>query len=320
MGLVGLVAGIAYYYSGGFGSRPPQPSHNPKPSSEAVPPAQLIGLGYLPADVSIAFAIQPSPIAAYAERTKQEPRELLLKAGLPRQFLDAIENLGLTLNNDRIDHIAGGATVAELRITLVLVLRRPFDDEREVLRRLRANRQNTPKERYSVEIGGVPLTLAQVAPTIWVFGFDAKDLAAVERGGYGAGGTQFAPGLVEMIGRVPADAAAWVATNDDRWDDKELLQFALGLGGKKDVAGVLAKGRAAVAALSFADPPRLHLFVKAADPPTAEQVRAYFAKRAAADEQIRHGGAGELAMFNTPIDPTALADLFRQMLSDALKK
>ena len=320
MGLVGLLAGLGVYYaSSGFR---PKPASEPEPSPliAAKPATQLVGLGYLPADTNIAFAVQPGPALAYAERVKQDPRELFANAGIPRQLFDAIASMGLTL--PQIDHLAGATSAGELRFTFVLVLRRPPADEDDFLQKLKAKKQPGPKARYDVSLAGIPLplTLARVSPTVWVFGFDAKkDLEAVNRGGYGPGGKQFPQPLAEMIAqRVPPDAAAWLATNDERWTEKPLIQLLLGqMMGKKEV---LAKGRAVAASLSLDDPPRLRLFVKAADEATGQQVREYFAKRAAADDKARHGGAGELAFFDIPIDPAATFATLQQFLSDAGQK
>ena len=319
MGLVGLLAGLGVYYSRGFRTKPtsePDPQH----SVAAISPARLVGLGYLPADTSVVFAVQPGPVLAYAQRTKQDPRELLIKAGIPRQAYDAFASVGLTLQ--QIDHIAGGVSVGEIRFALVLVLRRPPGDEEEFLKRLKATKQNGPKERYTIELGGLPLTLARVLPTVWVFGFDSKkDFEAVDRGGHGPGGKQFAPALREMIEQhVATEAAAWVATSEERWAEKPLIQFAIGqFAGKKEWVAVLAKGRSLAAGISLGDPPRLRLFVKTADEATAQQLRAYFAKRAASDEMASHGGAGELAFFDTPMDPSTVFATLQQMLSDAVK-
>ena len=46
---------------------------------------------------------------------------------------------------------------------------------------------------------------------------------------------------------------------------------------------------------------------------------AYFAKRAATDEMASHGGAGELAFFDVPIDPSTVFATLQQMLGDAVK-
>jgi hypothetical protein len=287
----------------------------------ATPGTELVGLGYLPADATIVFSLQPGPVLAYAERTKQDPRDLLIAAGLPRTAYDMVAHLGLAPR--QIDHIAGGASVADLRFTLVLVLRRPLDDEGEFLKRLKA-KANGPKGRYRVDLSGVPvdLTLARISPTIWVFGLDAKkDFEAVERSGYGPGGKQFTSTLAEAIAaRVPPEAAAWLATAEGRWDDKPLVQFFLGqFAGKTEWLKGLAKGRAVVAALSLDEPPRLRLFITVADEQTAGGIRSYFANWAESNGQASHGGAGELAFLNAPIDPVKTLAVLRQLLNDAAK-
>lgn len=320
MGLVGFVAGFALYYSRGGVRERPQVEAELPPNHAPTAPTRLAGIGYLPADAAIVFTIQPGPALAYAGRQHHDPRELFTRAGIPAPIFDAIASLGLTL--PQIDHIAGSTSVSEVRFAMVLVLRRPPADEDEFLKRLKARRENAAKERYSVEFARLPLTLARVFPTVWVFGFDAKqDLAAVDRGGFGAGGQQFAPPLAEMIGqRVPPESAAWVATTDERWGEQPLVKLAIGQLGKPDWLAVLARGRGAMAALALDDPPRLRLFVKLANEPTAEALRAYFARRAAVDDLVRHGGAGEFAFFDTPIDPAKLFDTFQQMLGDTRKK
>ena len=320
MGLVGLLAGLGVYYAkGGFRSKPGPESELP-PAVAATPAAQLVGLGYLPSDTTIAFALQPGPALAYAQRTKQDPRELFTKAGLPRQLFDSLANAGLTL--PQIDHLAGGTNADGLRLTLVLVLRRPLDDEDEFLKHLKTRRLNGAKVRYEVDLVGLPVkfTLARVSPTVWVFGFDdKKDFEAVEKGGHGVGGKQFAPALAESIAvHVPPNAAAWLATSDERWADKPLVKLLFDVGLKKpEWLPVLAKGRAAVVALSFDDPPRLRLFVKAADEATGDRIRAYFAKRTAEDDKASRGGAGELAYLDMPIDPASFFATLQGFLSDA---
>jgi hypothetical protein len=319
MGLAGLLSGFgAYYYWGDFRAHPAEPD---LPTTiAATPPTQLVGLGYLPFDTTIAFAFQPGPFLAFAEREHQDPRELFIRAGLPGMAYDTVTNLGLNFRN--IDHIVAGTSVGELRLALVLILRRPIEAEADFIGKLKAKKTASGPDRYRVELAWVELTMVRVAPAIWVFGLDAgKDLEAVKRGGYGVGGKQFALPLAEAISiRVPDDAAAWVATSEQRWDDKPLVQFLLGqFAGKKEWLPGLAKGRGVVAGLSMADPPRLRLFVKTADTSTGEAIRAYFARRAAAAEQARHGGSGELAFFDAPIDPVSVFATLREMLTDAAK-
>jgi hypothetical protein len=316
MGLVGLLAGLGMYF---VRENRRQQSHAEQAASfEATPPSQLVGLGYLPTDASIVFVVQPAPALGYATRSHQEPSDFLTRAGLPRQVLDVLAGTGLPL--EQIDHIAGAVNVDGLRLSLVLVTRRPLD-EAQFLKRLRATRSNGATERYSVDIGGLPLALARVSDSVWLFGFDAeKDLAGADRGGQGPGGRQFAPGLSEMIGSVPPDAAAWLVTDEDRWAEKPLVKLVFSeLLKKPEWLPSLAKGRALVAALSLNEPPRLRIFVKAADASTAERIRSYFQARAASAENATSGGAGEIAFFDSPIDPANAFNSLREMLNEAVK-
>ena len=68
MGLIGLIAGFGVYYLKGGIRTKPAPEPDPPPSVAATPATALVGLGYLPADATIVFSLQPGPVLAYAER------------------------------------------------------------------------------------------------------------------------------------------------------------------------------------------------------------------------------------------------------------
>lgn len=322
MGVVGLGVGV-WMYQG-------RPRANDEPEQRkpevVLAPAELSGLGYLPADTNVAFAAQPGPVIAYAARHNRDPRDLLVKAGIPVQLLDAVSNTGLTLA--QIDHLAGGTCfgdgVFEMRFALVLVLHRPIADEDTFLDKLKAKPLPGPRERHEAEFANLPvkMTLAKVSPTVWVFGADAKkDMEAADRGGYGAGGKQFPTGLVEMITqRVPPDAAAWAATDDGAWADKPGVKLLVLLLKKGEWLAPMARGRAVAASLSLGDDPRLRLFVKAADAETGQKLRDYFKEKAATDEKVRHGGGGELAFYDAPVDPADSFATLERFLRDAGKK
>ena len=316
MGVAGLVAGLVIYYTRKDIRTDAVPGL--RTSNSAAPASDLIGLGYLPTDANLVFAVQPGPVLAYATRLRQEPRDLLTKAGLPPQILDVLAKLGLPL--EQIDHITGAVNVDGPRLALVLVLHKPLDDEK-LLKLLRATRTNGPKERYTIDAGGLPLTLARVSPTVWVFGFDSrKDLEAIEKGGYGPGGKQLSPGLSELIAGVPADAAAWIAADVDRWAEKPLVKVVFGeILKKPEWLTALGRARALVAAISLNDPPRLRLFVTAVDSSTGDRLRASFLARATATEGATAGGAGELAFIEQPFDPTTALATLREMLNEAVK-
>jgi len=322
LAIAGAGFGVAFWVM----QRPvPAPTKPPRPEGEVLPPTQLEGLGYLSADTNIAFAVQPGAVEVYAKRTNQDARGLLINAGLPGELLNSLTNLGLTI--PQIDSLVGGTSLGDaafmVRFTLVLTLRAELKDEDEFLERLKAKPQAGGKEWYDVEVKGLPVTVvARVSPTIWVFGFDAKDLEAAARGGYGTGGRQLSNGLVTMLSQqVPADAAAWVATNDERWLEKPGVKFLVENGVKKaEWLPALAHARGGMAALVLGEQPRLRLFVKVDDAATGKQVRDYFAKRAATDAKIKHGGEGESAFFDAPLDPANAFGTIQQFLRDVEKK
>lgn len=327
MGLVGLGVGLWVYHNRG-GTPPRDEPEAPRPEAEVLPPTKLRGLGYLPADTNLAFAVQPGAVLQYAVKIGRDPREFILKTGIPAKVLDTVAELGLTL--PQIDHLAGGTYIGngnvELRLTLALVLRRPPADEDAFLARLKAKKQPGGKVRYDVELGSLPMAVERVAPTIWVFGLALGDdpkrnFEAVEKGGYGPGGGHFPAGLREMIAtRVPPDSAAWFATNDESWADKPGVRLVLGeLMKRKEWLPTLERGRAAAAALSLGDEPRVRLFVTAADEATGQRLREYFRERAAKDERVRHGGGGGLAFLDAPIDPTEAFATLQRFIGEAKK-
>lgn len=323
LALLGFAVGLAVYYN--RGSKPNgEPQPEPTVTATATPPTQLLGLGYLPTECNLVFAAQPGPVLVHAARTKEEPRDLFGAASIPGAVFGALESAGLTLQ--QIDHIAGGLFIPSgtetLRAALVLVLNKPLPDEAEFLKKLGAKPQSGAKSRYTVTLGKLPLNeLARVSPTVWVFGLSAGDFAAVEKGGFGPGGTQFrgneSEGVRKMLASVPPNAAVWIAADDEReWTEKPIVGglFQIRPEMKKLVPG-LKGGRGGVFALSFDDKPRMRLFVRTAETATAERVRAYFQARAAEMESATTGGGGTLAMFDAPFDPA----LIQRMLADAAK-
>jgi hypothetical protein len=322
IGLIGFAVGYVAYSRGAKPEPPPQPEAST--AAGVTPPGQLTGLGYLPAESNFVFAIQPGPLIEHAARTNQEPRDLLARSGLPPQLLAALDGLGVPLA--QIDHLAGGAFLPsgdeDLRVALVLVLKRPLADEDVFLTRLKAKPVPGNKSRHTVTLDKVLITpvLARVAPTVWVFGLNAGDLAAVDRGGFGPGGTQFRGGADEGVRRmllsVPPTAAVWAAADDDRdWAEKPVVKVLAQSQDAKEWLPVLSGGRGGAFALSFGETPRMALFVRAADAATADRLRAYFGARAAEVESASAGGGGTLARFDAPFD----AALVQRMLADASK-
>jgi hypothetical protein len=307
-----LAAGLGVYLSrGGSG---PAPEGDPPPDAAAVPPLSLRGLGYLPPGTNVAFAVRPGPVLEYAARTGKDPVDILTKAGVPASTLGSLAKAGVTLQ--QIDHVAGGVAVpdaggGELRFAVAVVLRRPPADEDEFLKALKARRTGPGRDAgYAAEFAGLPLAMARASATDWVFALSDRDAGA-------AGGRELAPGLREAVAeKVPADAAAWVATDSARWADKPAVRLAVGRFGRPEWLPALGQGRAAVAGLSLGEEPQVRLSVRCADAPTGDRLAAYFRSKATG-EGARAGGDGEWASFDAPFDPSAGFGPFRRMLDEA---
>ena len=271
------------------------------------PPLDLHGLSYLPSNCNLIFAVQPGPLLVYAEKTKQDPVELLTKNRVPASFLGSLAKAGITLQ--QIDHIAGGFLIPDLneepRICLVLVLRTPPADEAKFLEQLHAKRSEWP-DHFEVKFDNLPLKLAKASPTTWVFGFAEKDLASAP------GGAEMSPSCRELIQEwVPRDAAIWAAADTARWSEKPILKLL-----KKEWLPILAKGRAATVSLSFADEVKLRVAVKCADTEASDKLFAYFKGKATGERSLA-SRAGEWAKLEVLADPKDIFTTVKGFLDDA---
>lgn len=83
LAVVAIGTGLAVYIlQGRFGARPGPPPPL-EPELHVTLPGALVGLGLLPPDCNVAFAVQPGPLLGYAARTNRDPLDLLAQAGVP---------------------------------------------------------------------------------------------------------------------------------------------------------------------------------------------------------------------------------------------
>jgi hypothetical protein len=281
----------------------------PTPAASVVPPAQLHGLAYLPADANVAFAVQTGPILDYARRTNQNPVELLTKAGVPAAALAALGQGGVALPN--IDHVAGGAAVpdadlTQLRLAVALVLNQPIPDEGKFLDALKAKRPaegNPP--HHGVEFAGLPLKLTKKSDTVWLLGWTEPDLTPAGNGL----SDRMRTAATEAFA---ADTAAWLLTGDADWAAKQSVSLLLMLGKKQDWQPGLAKVRAVAAGLTFADEPTLRVMAKGATPAARDELRAAFARQTGTT-----GETGGWVFLDAPADRAGGLAALRAVLAPA---
>ncbi len=286
---------------------PPDPL--PPPTAGVTPPLELRGLGYLPPNCNLVFAVQPGPLLVYAEKTRQDPVELLTKNRIPASALGALAKAGITLQ--QIDHIIGGFLIPELneepRICLVLVLRMPLVDEAKFLEQLHA-KEGEWENRFEVKFDNLPMKLAKSSPTTWVFGFTEKDLVNA------ADGAEMSPSCRELIQEwVPRDAAVWAAADTARWSEKPILKLL-----KKEWLPFLAKGRAATVSLSFADEAKLRVAVRCVDTDASDKLFAYFKGKATGERSLANR-VGEWTNLEVVADPKDIFTTVKGFLDDAAR-
>jgi hypothetical protein len=277
------------------------------------------GLGYLRPDTSAAFAVRPGPLLAYAERTRQQPRDVLAQTGLPDAARTAVEQFGVDLA--QIDHVAGGITLGEgedaLHVTLALVLKQPLADEGAFLAKLRAKPVAGKLGRYEAAVGKVPLLLVRAVPTVWVFAYTEADLSEIDRP-HGPSGSHFRT-LRPVVSDVPAGSAVWLAANDDRdWTEKPIVKLLAQSAEVKKWVPVAKGGRGGFVAVSLGEQPLLSLRVRTTDDATGDRVRTYLTERAKEAAGAKAGGEGATASFEAPFDANT-GKLLQRMLTDAGK-
>src|SRR5437899_3226656 len=110
IGFVGIVigtwVGVYFRWASRHRTTPPEPL-----AAAVIAPLQLRGLSYLPSNSNVIFAVQPGPLLAYAERTHQEPADVLSKGKVPGSVLTTLARAGIPLQE--IDHVAGGVHVPD---------------------------------------------------------------------------------------------------------------------------------------------------------------------------------------------------------------
>ncbi|MFO0798075.1 MAG: hypothetical protein U0804_11420 [Gemmataceae bacterium] len=283
----------------------PEPVPPPPPIGTPVPPAQLRGLDYLPADANVVLAVQVSPVVEHAKRTAQSPYDLLTKAGVPAAALAALGQGGVGL--PVIDHVAAGASVpdadlSELRLAVALVLRSPVPDEAKFLDALKAKRPASGSPpHYLAEFGPLPLKLTKAADTVWLFGWSERDLTP------GGLSPRMRASLAEAL---PEDAAAWLLTDSADWANKKSVGLLLSLGGKADWQKGLARVRAVAAGLTLKDAPTVRLLARPATPAARDDLAAAFRRQAGTT-----GETGEWLSLDAPADPAGGLAALRDLLA-----
>jgi hypothetical protein len=301
LALLGITLGVVVFALGLYAifHKTPRPQPEPAPMrnpAATLPPSALPGLAYLPADTNIAFAAQPGPLLAYAERNHTEPRQIITRAGIPDRLFVLLDQLGLKL--EQIDHVVGGLAVTGEsvlpRVFVVLTLRNPPADPEAFRKRLKATQFTAPSgaTRDKVDLGGLPVEMTHPDGKTYLFASEGKDLdAATSR----KGSEHLPASLRESMTKLSPASFAWAATSAERWSEKPSVKAAAALLKQPTLPKQLADLRAAAIGLSLEPELRLTLAARAPDAATANKRRDHAAITLAGQPDVQIGGTGDWA-------------------------
>ena len=216
---VAVAVGIGFWLSDFLKDKPKPDGVKSPPTRATWPPQAVAGLRYLPGDSQLVFAVQPSPLLQYAERTNQDPNEVTADGGLPKPVVDWLSDAGIAL--DMIDHVAVGVKFDGIPpFAVLLALREPLADEGRFLQGMQA-RRDPDKNTYRVSGRQllVPVDMVKVDDTKYLFASDVSLLAAAKKPAEGIG--HFSKDLQDSIRKLSPASFVWLATDDADWTNSE---------------------------------------------------------------------------------------------------
>ncbi len=297
-----LVGGGYYIWNLAQKKLTPEPT---KPNAPATrPPALLPSLKYLPKDSQIIACLQPSPLWQYAERTGQNPTDLLEQIGLPPGILTGLADVGLA--PEKLSDITLSARVSELppRLVIVLTLRDPLKDPTRLRQRLQAKvKDPAHRDVWTVQLPNVPLYSFSLIESDERTLFLCTNEADVELARKPhAGVNDLSLGMKESLDRLSPSSMVWVATSNEDWSKLKSLELLASITKKPELLTRLAGLRAMTASISLEPNLTVNLGLLCSDAAAAKAMTDKNQDRAKETEAtIRTIGAwAEMTM---PIDP-----------------
>jgi hypothetical protein len=233
LGVLGVAVGlILHYFQRG---KTPAAPHAEIETAKAVPPAEMPGLGYLPAGTDSAVGIELRPLLDALPTTEgKDAHSALLGLGLPQEFVAGLDRAsGVGVEN--VDQAVLGLKLKDGalldQVILVVHARQSFSIE-DI-----ANRHNVMSlkraGRTVYKLPGnqrLPTDLYWYAPNdrVLVAALLPEQLDAVPAEPH-AGTAHLTPRLTEALSKqLTPDSYFWAVLDSERWDTLGLVLAALG--------------------------------------------------------------------------------------------
>jgi hypothetical protein len=296
-------------------------SQLPKSAAGLVRPADMPGLGYLPATTEAIVAIQvPHLVEKLPTDGESDPAEALRQLGVPEGALDVIERAsGVGLQN--VNQLVVGLDFSQGALpprTVVVVQSRDRFDLSHIGRKAKAS---------ALKRGSRTLTVTPFAPGVelhWWAPSGHVLVATLAQRDYDAIPTEPHIGVGHLraelsdliVNRVRDDACAWVAASSDRWDQylKPYTWFRFTpLQGRSDLIAPAGRLRSVTLAVPAPAESLVDLQLGLNNADAAEELRAALADRFHA-EAVEVSGEGEIVRIRTEFDPGRLRSVVGRLV------
>jgi hypothetical protein len=298
-----IVMGVGYYFWNLPSKKPAVEAIKPTPPA-TKPPALLPSLRYLPKDSQIIACLQPSPLWQYAERTGQQPTDLLEQFGVPPSLLTGLADVGLA--PEKLADITLSARVNELppRLVVVLTLREPLKDPARLRQKLQAKvKDPAHRDVWTVQLPNVPLyswTLLETDDRTLFLCTNEADLELARKPH--AGVNDLSLGMKESLDQLSPSSMVWVATANEDWAKLKSVELLSTVLKKPEIVQRLTGLRALAASVSLEPNLCLNLAVQNIDVAAARaMVEKYQDKAKETEAMLRTTGAW--AGVTVPFDP-----------------
>jgi hypothetical protein len=301
--------------------RTPFGSPAPPAKPAVVKPADMPGLGYLPASTDAILAVQvPLLLERLGPDAQAEPMRALTALGLPEagaEIIDKASAIGLK----NVDHLVIGLGFEKgslpPQLFVVVHALAPFD-LKAVARHANAHPQKKDgRTLYSGKAGNLPVELHwwQAADRVLVATISPRDFEGVPLARSGL--DQLPPAVANLIrDRLAEDACAWLVAASDKWD-RHLAPYTLPFvpgpfQGRTDLLKPAERLRTVALSVPFDPDHPVDVQIGLKSAAAGEELRAALSERFHG-ESVEVSGAEEVVRVQVKNDPTNIRSIFSRL-------
>ena len=300
--------------------RSPFGGATPPAKPVVVAPAEMAGLGYLPASTEAILAIQvPLLLERLGPEAQQDPSKALTALGLPEsvaEIVDKASAVGLKNVDQLVIGLGFESRALPPELVIVVHARQPFDLD-GIARHAKARAlKKDGRTLYVAKAGPIPeVYWWKAADRVLVATILAKDLEGVPLSPR-SGIDHLRPTVATLIrDRVADDSCAWLVAASDRWD-KHLGPYTwlpgTPLQGRTDLLKPAERLRTVVMSIPFDADHSVDVQIGLKSSDTGDELRAIMADRFRG-EAVDVSGDQETCRVQLKNDPASIRSVFGRL-------